>query len=184
MAQDRGLGRCRGAAGEQLDGDPCAVIVFAAFGHRCGLSTADEIRPGMDDMALVTRQPVNPRRIANDQGRRDPVEQPCQIGIGEAIVERAIGHTRQARPEQRDHCGFAALVEQRNMAGAARLDELGRPACGFEQFGIGPALAVADQTNAIGRGFRRHLEEEGNVHGVGNSKAKSLLPSPAGSGWG
>ena len=74
--------------------------------------------------------------VAHHQRWGDPIKERGQIGIGQPVIERAIGHPGQRRTEQRDDRSLARFIEQRDIFRAALLDQLESPARGGEQVAV------------------------------------------------
>ena len=67
-------------------------------------------------------KPPDSLHIADQIGRRNPLQQAGEIDVGETVVERDVGDAGGGSAEQGDRGGFATLVEQRNMRAAALYD--------------------------------------------------------------
>ena len=161
------LWRRGGAAGEQLDGNALSAVKFRFIGGFGRLSPCHEIGTAERGVALVCGNGGDPVGVAHHQRRGDSVKQPGQILIRQTIVQRAIGHAGQRRAKQGDNAGLAAFIQQGDMGSAALMDDFDRAARRREQFPIGPALAVTDKADAVGRGVCRHFEEKREIHGRG-----------------
>jgi hypothetical protein len=116
-------------------------------------------------VALPAGQLFHPLAIAHHQCGGDPAQQRAKVGVGQAVVQRAIGHAGQRRTEHGDDARLARFVEQGDELGLAVGDQFRRTARGADQFAIGPAFAVADQADAVTGGIGRHFEQKGDIHG-------------------
>jgi len=178
MTQQGRLRRRRRAAGEDLHGNAFAFALVA--GRRVGsrLGVRDKLGTRAQHVRLVGVEAAHALDVADHAGRCDAAQQRCQIGVGEAVVQRHVRNAGERRTEQRDRRGLAALVEQRDMRAAAARQRLRRAARGARERAVRPAPAVADQPDAIGLGVGRHLQQKRNVHrcAVNQTTAAAWLP--------
>ena len=175
MAQDGCLGRGRGAAGEQLHGDALALArVHAGIGSSFG--SADKTLARVNHVLRARRKALDTLDVADDEGRLDACNQRPQIGIGQTVIEWAIGHPRQRCAKQGDWRRFTAGIQQRHMFGPAGADQVRRTGGGGPQLAVAPVAAAAGQADATGLCARGHVQKKRNIHA---SAAVSRTPARA-----
>jgi hypothetical protein len=150
VAQNRRLGGARRAAGEQFDGDAALVI-----GRVPG-----QFRPGGEQFGRGDAG----HRIADQQGARNARQQRRDLGIGQPVVDRHIGHAGKRRTEQRHRRCRAVDREIGQPCRPCRAHPRRRPPRRNQQFGIGQVMLAMADGDAVAHRIGGHFEQGEQVH--------------------